>query len=96
MVNFNRQALSAALTAGINQLDFVISEQQIAQLLDFLALLVKWNGVYNLTAIREPEQMITHHLLDTLEWSLQSDRDPRTGTNDYTSFARYAGRVTSI
>jgi len=32
----------------------------------YLALLAKWNNVYNLTAIREPEQMITHHVLDAL------------------------------
>lgn len=36
------------------------------RLLDYGALLVKWNRVYNLTAIRRPEQIVTHHLLDSL------------------------------
>jgi 16S rRNA (guanine527-N7)-methyltransferase len=35
-------------------------------LLDYLALLGKWNKTYNLTAIHEPERMLTHHLLDSL------------------------------
>ena len=37
-----------------------------ARLLAYLALLDKWNRTHNLTAIREPERMITHHLLDSL------------------------------
>ena len=36
------------------------------KLLSYLALLQKWNKVYNLTAIRQPEQMVSHHLLDSL------------------------------
>ena len=41
------------------------SEQQ-QQLLDFLALLLKWNKVYNLTSIRQAEDMLTHHVMDCL------------------------------
>jgi 16S rRNA (guanine527-N7)-methyltransferase len=41
------------------------SEDQ-SRLLDYLALLGKWNKTYNLTAIHEPERMLTHHLLDSL------------------------------
>lgn len=37
-----------------------------AKLLDYLELLAKWNKTYNLTAIHEPERMLTHHLLDSL------------------------------
>ena len=40
-----------------------------SRLLAFLVLLSKWNKVYNLTAIRDPEAMITHHLLDSLSVS---------------------------
>ena len=43
-----------------------LSEHQVEQLLAYLELLVKWNKAYNLTAIREPEKMLTHHLLDSL------------------------------
>ena len=38
----------------------------MAQLLDYLDLIQKWNKVYNLTAVRDPADMLTHHLLDSL------------------------------
>ncbi len=59
-------ALRATLTQGIAALGLTLSDAQIAQLLDFLALLQKWNKVYNLTAVRDPAEMLTHHLLDSL------------------------------
>jgi 16S rRNA (guanine527-N7)-methyltransferase len=43
-----------------------LSDPQIAQLLAYLDLVAKWNKVYNLTAVREPEAMLTQHLLDSL------------------------------
>ena len=43
-----------------------LGARQRAQLVAFLALLAKWNRTYNLTAIREPERMVTHHVLDSL------------------------------
>jgi 16S rRNA (guanine527-N7)-methyltransferase len=43
-----------------------LSERQIQQLLDYLSLLQRWNKVYNLTAVREPARMLTHHLVDSL------------------------------
>jgi 16S rRNA (guanine527-N7)-methyltransferase len=54
------------LTAGLQSLDLLLSEAQVTMLLDYLALLQKWNRVYNLTAVRLPEEMLTHHLLDSL------------------------------
>ncbi len=57
---------ASLLTAGINELQLNLSEAQQQQLLAFVALLAKWNKVYNLTALRDPLQMVTHHLLDTL------------------------------
>jgi 16S rRNA (guanine527-N7)-methyltransferase len=43
-----------------------LSDDQQTQLLAFLALLLKWNKVYNLTSVREPEQMLTQHVMDCL------------------------------
>jgi 16S rRNA (guanine527-N7)-methyltransferase len=54
------------LQAGIDQLGLVLVEDQVAALLAYLDLLQKWNRVYNLTAVREPGEMLTHHLFDSL------------------------------
>ena len=54
------------LRRGLLALGVGLTEGQIAGLERYLALLEKWNRVYNLTAIREPERMVTHHLLDSL------------------------------
>jgi 16S rRNA (guanine527-N7)-methyltransferase len=43
-----------------------LTERQFVQLIDFLALLHKWNAVYNLTAVRDPMEMVAQHLLDSL------------------------------
>ena len=51
---------------GLRSLGLSLSAAQRAKLDDYVALLAKWNRTYNLTAIREPAQMITHHLLDAL------------------------------
>lgn len=59
-------ALMQPLQAGCAALGLALTAQQMAQLLDFLALLQKWNKVYNLTAVRNPQDMLTHHLLDSL------------------------------
>ena len=58
--------LTALLDSGIEQLDIDLSQQQRQQLLDYVALLAKWNAVYNLTAIRDPRQMLIQHILDSL------------------------------
>lgn len=58
--------LANALSAGLEALKLEASPAQQAQLLDYLALLAKWNRVYNLTAVREAPDMLTHHLLDSL------------------------------
>ena len=56
----------ATLSAGAAQLGLHLDEGQTGQLLDYLALIGKWNRVYNLTAVRDPQDMVTHHLLDSL------------------------------
>ena len=58
--------LTERLRAGAQALALELSDVQLAQLLEFLALLQKWNKVYNLTAVRDPQEMLTHHLLDSL------------------------------
>jgi 16S rRNA (guanine527-N7)-methyltransferase len=58
--------LAGALREGLNQLGLALSPAQQQQLLDYLDLLGKWNKVYNLTAVRDPAQMLTQHLLDCL------------------------------
>ena len=58
--------LEATLRSGAHTLALELSEAQIAQLLDFIGLLQKWNKVYNLTSVRDPAEMMTHHLLDSL------------------------------
>jgi 16S rRNA (guanine527-N7)-methyltransferase len=50
----------------LNQLGLALSPAQQQQLLDYLDLLGKWNKIYNLTAVRDPAQMLTQHLLDCL------------------------------
>ena len=59
-------ALHAPLRSGADELGLGLSDSQVVQLLDFLALLQKWNKVYNLTSVRDPAEMLTHHLLDSL------------------------------
>jgi 16S rRNA (guanine527-N7)-methyltransferase len=66
MTAFHRDDLTRALTDGVRTLQLALSDAQIAQLMDYLALLFKWNAVYNLTAVRDPAQMVTQHLLDSL------------------------------
>jgi 16S rRNA (guanine527-N7)-methyltransferase len=63
---FDRAALAQVLGEGIAELKLDLSDAQQAQLTDYLALLFKWNSVYNLTSVRDPMQMVTHHLLDSL------------------------------
>jgi 16S rRNA (guanine527-N7)-methyltransferase len=58
--------LEAGLRAGVQALGLSLSDEQIQRLLSFVALIDKWNKVYNLTALRDPADMLTHHLLDSL------------------------------
>lgn len=56
----------AALRRGLAELGQPLDEAAQLKLLAFVELLAKWNKTYNLTAIRDPLQMISHHLLDSL------------------------------
>ena len=54
------------LSTGARQLGVALTETQHEQLLGYLALLIKWNKAYNLTAVRNPDEMVSRHLLDSL------------------------------
>ncbi|MES2188607.1 MAG: 16S rRNA (guanine(527)-N(7))-methyltransferase RsmG [Pseudomonadota bacterium] len=54
------------LRQGLAALGLQLSDAQIAELLDYQSLIGKWTRVYNLTAVRDPAEMMTHHLLDSL------------------------------
>lgn len=60
------RALEPQLRAGLFRLGLSFEEDAVGRLLDYLALIQKWNKVYNLTAVRDPAAMLTHHLLDSL------------------------------
>ncbi len=59
-------SLQSQLEQGIQTLGLSLTEQQVAQMLSYLQLMQKWNSVYNLTAIRQAEDMVRQHLLDSL------------------------------
>ena len=54
------------LGAAAERLGLQLGDQQLDQLLDYLELIAKWNKVYNLTAVRDPEEMLVQHLFDSL------------------------------
>ena len=66
MKNFDRTSLAQVLADGIREMQLDVTPAQQEKLLDYLALMFKWNAVYNLTSLRDPMQMVTHHLLDSL------------------------------
>lgn len=59
-------SLATELAQGIAELRLELAADAQQRLLDYLALIRKWNKVYNLTAVREEEKMVSHHLLDCL------------------------------
>jgi 16S rRNA (guanine527-N7)-methyltransferase len=59
-------ALQDKLAEGLAALPLELESHAQNRLVDFLQLLVKWNRAYNLTAVRQPEQMVARHLLDSL------------------------------
>lgn len=58
--------LEAGLRAGVASLGLELTEAQVQTLLAYQDWVAKWNRVYNLTALRDPQEMLTHHLLDSL------------------------------
>lgn len=58
--------LTSLLLQQTKALNLSISNEQVDQLMAYLSLLVKWNKAYNLTAIRDPKEMVSRHLIDSL------------------------------
>ena len=58
--------LLPALQEGLDDLGLALSVDQQTQLLAYMGLIAKWTKVYNLTAVRDANEMLTHHLLDSL------------------------------
>jgi len=60
------EPLKEQLVSGLSVLKLELTQDKIDKLMAYLTLLQKWNKVYNLTAIRDPEEMLIKHLLDSL------------------------------
>jgi 16S rRNA (guanine527-N7)-methyltransferase len=58
--------IESGLRTGAAELGVDLSDAQFGQLISYLDLIQKWNKVYNLTAVRDPAEMLSHHLLDSL------------------------------
>lgn len=58
--------LKQQLLQGCDTLGLKLTELQVGQLLTYVQLLDKWNKVYNLTSVRDPQEMISRHILDSL------------------------------
>ncbi|MBI4204855.1 MAG: 16S rRNA (guanine(527)-N(7))-methyltransferase RsmG [Betaproteobacteria bacterium] len=58
--------IADALAQGVSELGLDLSADIRQRLIEYVALLQKWNRVYNLTAVREAQEMVSHHLLDSL------------------------------
>jgi len=76
---FHAPALQQQLAAGLTQTGLSLSEHQQQQLIDYLRLLHKWNHAYNLSAVRDPGQMVSRHLLDSLSLVAAIDALPEQG-----------------
>ena len=76
------EGIKQGLLGGIEELGIAVSDRQVDLLLDYLNLLQKWNKAYNLTAIRDPQAMVSKHLLDSLSIApyILSDRYLDVGT----------------
>lgn len=57
--------LADLVKRGLTSLKMEILQEHIDKLVQYIGLLMKWNKVYNLTAIREPERMVSHHIMDS-------------------------------
>ena len=66
MSAFDRPLLESKLRQSVALFDFPVSEAQQGLLLDYLSMIHKWNKAYNLTSVRDPEAMLTKHIVDSI------------------------------
>ncbi len=88
--------LAALLADGIRQLGLSLDAEQQACLLDYQALLAKWNASLQMTSIRDPKQMVVKHLLDSLSILPRLDREPISRVLDVGSGGGLPGVVLAI
>lgn len=86
------------LRQGASELGITLTDRQSEQLLAYGALILKWNKVYNLTALRDPATVLTHHLLDSLAavGPLSRERDGPAKLLDVGAGAGLPGVVIAI
>ncbi len=66
MSSIDRESLRLRLCAGLSALHLALDAPAVERLLDYVDLLARWNHTYNLTAVRDPAEMVTKHVLDSL------------------------------
>ena len=71
----DKQRLNEILTSGLTKMNVAVTAHQQQQLIEFVCLMHKWNKAYNLTSVRDPEQMVVKHLLDSLSVAPSIDAD---------------------
>ena len=86
--------LAAQLHQGVHALGLSLPEGAEAKLLRYLGLLSKWNRTYNLTAVRDEAEMVSHHLLDSL--AILRHLDPIQALADVGSGAGLPGLALAI
>ena len=74
MDSTSRSEIKTVLEQGVAALQLTVDDNQINQLMSYLTLLIKWNGVYNLTSVRNPVNMVKQHLLDSLSTAFAFER----------------------
>ncbi len=87
----NDHPLAPALARGLEAMGIPLSQAAQGRLLDYLDLLRRWNRAYNLTAVDDPEEMVTRHLLDSLSVLPYLDRAPEGAVADVGSGAGLPG-----